>query len=82
MIFIALMIAFVLSIVFIYLSGWMMKFIIWIQLTIAIVFMVALAIILWILAFSDNSMMLNNNSVSPATIRAYRSLKNHKVSSW
>ena len=82
MIFIALMIAFVLSIVFIYLSGWMMKFIIWIQLTIAIVFMVALAIILWILAFSDHSMMLNNNSVSPATIRAYRSLKNHKVNSW
>ena len=78
-IFIALLVAFILSLVFIYLSSWMMRFIIWIQLVLAIIFMVGLSIILWILAFGDHSRMLNNNNASPSTVRAYQSLKNHKV---
>lgn len=79
MILISILLAFILSLAFLYLSSFIMSFIIWLQLGIAILFLLALSIVLWLLAFGDHSDMLLNNNASAATIRAYKSLRNHRV---
>lgn len=79
MIFLSILIAFVLSVAFLWLSSWIMGFIIWLQLGIAMLFLIGLSIVLWVLAFGDHTDRLRSNHASAATIRVYQSLRRHRV---
>lgn len=70
--------ALVISLLFLFLSTFIMGFLIWLQIAFAIFFTAALSVVLFILAFGNQTDALNNNDVNPATIRAYQNIRRYK----
>jgi hypothetical protein len=70
--------AFVVALLFLFLSAKLMSLLIWLQIALAIFFTGALAVVFWLMAFADHSQMLKNNQADEATIRAYNNLKRFK----
>lgn len=71
--------AFVCSLIFLFVSRILMDVIIWLQLAIAIVFMVLLSVLLYYVAFTDLTNNLRDNGATPEAIEAYRTAKKYKV---
>lgn len=80
MIIISVFTAFIVTLIFLWLTNLFITIIIWIQTAVAIFFMLALTVLCFFMAFGDHRQMLINNDASPAAIRSYQNLKQYKVS--
>ena len=78
LIFASLFTAFLVTIIFLFISRLIMGIIIWLQLAIALIFCVLLSIMFFVTAFSDATTQLKNAGASPQTIQAYKAAQDYK----
>lgn len=79
MILISIAVAFICALVFLLISRIFMDVIIWIQLAVAILFMLMLTIMLYYFTFADMTSMLRDNGATPETMNKYFTAKKYKV---
>lgn len=79
MIVIAVILAFILSLVFIWLTSYCIEWIIWIQAIVAVSVLAILFVVLCFFAYGDNSSLLANRNISSSTIQWYQSLQAYRI---